>query len=189
MKSIFPLMTMALIFSGCSVSSDDFYASARDKLAPAIIEIALDEYQSQTFNEQSVFFLPSFKLNKANFKNCDSVFGIPREKIKYLPFSEKGYYLLPSFDQKTGLKPYVNCVLKEFNKSPVPKDQADKFIESIAGARIKASVEINQKIVEITQDNILTFGELIGLYNLLNSQAYDGTTARLKEALTSKATK
>ncbi|WP_334069696.1 MULTISPECIES: hypothetical protein [Acinetobacter] len=188
MKSIFPLMTMALIFSGCSVSSDDFYASARDKLAPRIIEIALDEYQSQTFQVQSDFYLPPFNSNKANFKNCDSDFGIPREKIKYLPFSENGYYLLPSFDQKTGLKQYVNCALKEFNLSPVPKDQAEKFIESIAGARIKASVEINQKIVEITQDNILTFGEMIELYKLLNSQSTDGTTARLKEAFTSKAT-
>lgn len=187
MKLVFPLITVALMVSGCSVSSDEFYNSARDTLAPRIIKITLDEYQSQTLQVQSKFFLPPFKVNEANFHNCDSVFGIPREKIKYVPFSKREYYLSDSFDQKNGLKQYVNCVLKQFNQSPVPTDQADKFIESIAEAKIQASVEIDQKIEEITQDNILTFGETIELYNLLNTQASGSTTANLKSAFLSES--
>ncbi|MEE3729915.1 hypothetical protein V2G18_19210 [Acinetobacter baumannii] len=49
-------------------------------------------------------------------------------------------------------------------------------------ANVKSNPEINAKVNEITQDNILTFGELVELYNLLNNKVPLSTATSLKDA-------
>ncbi|MDX7882133.1 hypothetical protein [Acinetobacter nosocomialis] len=183
MKFNIALFPVALIISGCTVQSDSTYNLALDEMTPKVIEMTLDKYQSQVVQVQSEFYLPPFKKNTAHFNNCDGEF-IPRELIKYVPFisSEKHYFVSNSVNQPEVLKKFHQCLLTEFNKSPVPKEEADKFIKSIQLANVKSNPEINAKVNEITQDNILTFGELVELYNLLNNKVPLSTATSLKDA-------
>lgn len=186
MKFNIVFFPIALIIAGCTVQSDSTYNLALDEMTPRVIEMTLDEYQSQVVQIQSEFYLPPFKKNTAHFKNCNGEF-IPRELIKNVPFisSEKHYFVSNSVNQTELLKKYVHCLLTEFNKSPVPKHEVDKFIKSIQIAKVKSNPEINAKVNEITQDNILTFGELVELYNLLNNKVPLSTATSLKDAFKS----